>query len=193
MFRKIALTLFVLIAVAAVAIFAIASTRPATYHVERSTLTAASPSAVYTVLNDLHRFPEWSPWQKLDPAMKITHEGPASGVGAKYTWAGNKDVGEGRMTITESTPDQSVVEKLEFLKPWASTCDVHFTIIPDGDGSKVTWAMDGTNDMMAKVMSLFMSMDSMIGKDFDAGLANLKRLTDSAAPAAADTTASKSS
>ncbi len=192
MFRKLALTLFVLIAVAAVAIFAIASTRPATYHVERSTVTAGSPSTVYVVLNDLHRFPEWSPWQKLDPAMKITHEGPPSGVGAKYSWAGNKDVGEGRMTITESTPDQSVVEKLEFLKPWASTCDVRFTIVPDGNGSKVTWAMDGTNDMMAKVMSLFMSMDSMIGKDFDSGLANLKRVTESA-PAAADSTATRPS
>lgn len=188
MFRKIALTLFVLIAVSAVAIFAIASTRPATFHIERSVTTEASPAAVYAVLNDLHRFPEWSPWQELDPDMKITHEGPPSGVGATYTWAGNKDVGEGRMAITASTPNESVEEKLEFVKPWASTCDVKFTIAPEGAGSKVTWAMDGTNDTMAKVMGMFMNMDQMVGKDFEKGLAKLKAVTE-AQPAAADSTA----
>lgn len=192
MFRKIALTLFVLIAVAAVAIFAIASTRPATFHVERTVSTAAAPATVYAVINDLHRFPEWSPWQKLDPDMKITHEGPPSGVGATYTWVGNKEVGEGRMTITESTPTSSVVEKLEFIKPWASKCDVHFTIEPEGTGSKVTWAMDGTNDMMAKVMSVFMNMDAMVGKDFEEGLGKLKAVTE-AEPAAMDTTATPAS
>ena len=192
MFRKIALTLFVLIAVACVAIFGIASTRPATYHIERSVTTAAPPATVYAVLNDMHRFPEWSPWQELDPNMKVTHEGPESGVGAKYSWAGNNDVGEGRMTITESTPNTSVVQKLEFLKPWASTCDVHFTIAPEGEGSKVTWAMDGNNDTMAKVMSLFMNMDSMVGKDFEKGLGKLKALTESA-PAASDSSATSRS
>ena len=134
---------------------------------------------MYTVLNDMHRFPEWSPWQELDPAMKITHEGPPTGVGAKYTWVGNKDVGEGRMTITESTPNTSVVQKLEFIKPWTSTCDVHLTIAPEGDGSKVTWAMDGNNDTMSKVMGLFMNMDQMVGKDFEKGLGKLKTLTES--------------
>lgn len=186
MFRKIALTLFVLIAVAAVAIFAIASTRPAQYHVERSIVTDAPPATVYAVLNDLHRFPEWSPWQKLDPEMKITHSGPPTGVGASYHWVGNKDVGEGRMTITESTPHASVVEKLEFIKPWASTCDVQFTIAPEGGGSKVTWAMDGTNDTMGKVMSMFMNMDAMIGKDFEEGLGKLKSVSE-ATPALPDT------
>lgn len=192
MFRKIALTLFVLIAVGAIAVFGIASTRPATYHIERSVTTAAPPATVYAVLNDMHRFPEWSPWQELDPNMKVTHDGPPTGVGSVYTWTGNKDVGEGRMTITASTPDESVVQKLEFMKPWASTCDVHFTIAPEGSGSKVTWAMDGNNDMMAKVMSLFMNMDSMVGKDFDKGLGKLKTLTESS-PAAADSTATSKS
>ena len=190
MLRKIALTLFVLIAVAAVAIFAIASTRPATYHVERSLTVSASPATVYAIVNDLHRFHEWSPWQKLDPAMKVTHEGPPSGVGAKLHWVGNSDVGEGRMTITASTPNEMVVEKLEFLKPWASTSDVRFTIVPEAEGTKVTWAMDGTNDMMAKVMTLFMDMDAMLGKDFNEGLANLKRVAESEPPAATDTTSS---
>ncbi len=189
MFRKIALTLFVLIAVACVAIFGIASTRPATYHIERSVTTSASPATVYAVLNDMHRFPEWSPWQELDPNMKITHEGPPSGVGASYSWVGNKDVGEGRMTITESTPNESVVQKLEFLKPWASTSAVHFTIAPEGTGSKVTWAMDGDNDTMSKVMSLFMNMDQMVGKDFEKGLGRLKELTESAPAAVPDSTA----
>ncbi len=189
MIRKIALTLFVVITVAIVAILGLASTKPATYHVERSLTMAAPPQTVYAVLNDLHRFPEWSPWQKLDPAMKITHDGPPSGVGAKYHWVGNKDVGEGRMTITGSTPFESVEEKLEFLKPWESTSDVRFSIAPDAAGTKVTWAMDGNNDFMAKVMTVFMSMDAMIGKDFDAGLANLKRVTESEPAPAADSTA----
>ena len=187
MIRKIALTLFVLIAVGAIAVFGIASTRPATYHIERSVTTAAPPATVYAVLNDMHRFPEWSPWQELDPNMKVTHDGPPNGVGSIYSWAGNKDVGEGRMTITASTPNESVEQKLEFLKPWASTCTVHFTIAPEGPGSKVTWAMDGNNDMMAKVMGLFMNMDQMVGKDFDKGLGKLKDLTESQ-PAAADST-----
>lgn len=191
MFRKIALTLFVLIAVGAIAIFGIASTRPATYHIERSVATAAAPAAVFAVLNDMHRFPEWSPWQELDPNMKVTHDGPPSGVGSVYTWAGNKDVGEGRMTITASTPNESVVQKLEFLKPWTSTCEVHLTIAPEGAGSKVTWAMDGNNDMMAKVMSLFMNMDTMVGKDFDKGLGKLKTLTESSS--SADSTATSKS
>ncbi len=189
MIRKIALSLFVVITVAVVAILGIAMTKPATYHVERSATTAASPRTVYAVLNDLHRFPDWSPWQKLDPAMKITHDGPASGVGAKYHWVGNNDVGEGRITITESTPHESVVQKLEFLKPWESTSDVRFTIASEAAGSKVTWAMDGKNDFMAKMMTVFMNMDTMIGKDFDAGLANLKRVTEVESAPAADSTA----
>ena len=190
MIRKLALGLFALIAVACIALFAVASTRPDTYHVERSAVLAAPPATVHAVLEDLHRFHEWSPWQKLDPAMKVTYEGPATGVGSSLAWAGNHEAGEGRMTITESTPPSSVTEKLEFLKPFPSVCDIRFTMTPEGEGTKVTWTMDGKADMMTKLMSLFASMDAMVGKDFEEGLANLGRVTGSAPPpAAADSTA----
>ena len=190
MIQKFALALFLLITAAVIAILAIAGTRPATYHVERSTVTAAAPEAVFALVNDFHRFPEWSPWQELDPRMTTKIEGGGVGAGASYYWVGNKDVGEGRMTITESTPSNHVGMKLEFLKPFAATSDVHFRFMPESTGTQVTWAMDGTNNYMAKVMCLFMDMDSMIGKDFVKGLGKLKRLAEeSPAAAPADSSA----
>jgi hypothetical protein len=192
MFRKIALTLLALVVVACIAIFGIASTRPDIYHVERSTVVTAPPEVVHALLEDLHRFPEWSPFQKYDPNMKIDYSGPPTGVGSSYHWVGNKDAGEGRMTITASTAPTSVEEKLEFIKPFPSTADVRFTVTPEGTDSKVTWAIDGKADMMSKVMSLFVSMDSMLGKDFVEGLANLKRVAE-AAPASPDSTATPGS
>jgi len=182
MLKRIAITLFLVITVAIIAVLSIAATRPATFHVERSLSISAPPEGVFAVVNDMHRFHEWSPWQKLDPAMKITYEGPSAGVGASYSWVGNKDVGEGRMTITDATPPGSLTQKLEFLKTFESTCAVRFTIAPDGQGSRVTWGIDGNNNYMSKVMGLFVSMDSMMGKDFESGLANLKQVAE-AAPA----------
>jgi hypothetical protein len=184
MFRKLALALFLLITAAVVAILAIASTRPPLYHVERSTTTHASPQVVYTIVNDMNRFHEWSPWQKLDPNMHTSMAGSGIGVGSTYAWTG-----EGRMSITEVVPGEQVRMKLEFLKPFASVCDVHFKIAPEGDGSRVTWAMDGTNNFVAKVMSMFVSMDAMIGKQFDSGLANLARVSEAAPASAAGTPA----
>ncbi len=192
MIQKAALALFLLITAAVIAILAIAGTRPASYHVERSIMTAATPEVVHGLINDFHRFPEWSPWQELDPKMTTKIDGSGIGVGSSYYWVGNNDVGEGRMTISQSTPASHVAMKLEFMKPFASTSEVHFRIAPEGAGSNVTWAMDGTNNFMAKVMTLFMSMDGMIGKDFEKGLGKLKTLAE-AAPAsgraAADSTA----
>src|SRR5262249_2075931 len=197
MLKKIALTLFSVITLVVVAILAIAATRPATYHVERSLSMGASQGAVFAVLNDLRRFPEWSPWQKLDPHAKVAYSEPATGVGAFYSWVGNKEVGEGRTTITESTPPGSITEKLEFIKPFTSTCAVHLAIAAEGEGSRVTWAIDGNNNYVSKVMCMFVSMDSMMGKDFEAGLANLKRVAEAepasgartALPAASETAA----
>lgn len=195
MFKKIALALFLLITAAVIAILAIAGTRPATYHVERSATMTAAPEVVFAIINDFNRFPEWSPWQDIDSKVVTKIEGGGVGVGATYYWTGNNDVGEGRMTITESTPSSHVAEKLEFLKPFASTSEVHFRIVPEGGGSQVTWAMDGNNNYMAKVMTLFMNMDSMIGKDFEKGLGKLKTLAEQAAaatPATSDITAADS-
>jgi hypothetical protein len=178
MLKRIALTLFLVITLAIVAVLSIAATRPATYHVERSLSMAAPPEAVFAVLEDMHRFHEWSPWQKLDPAMKITYDGPQTGEGASYSWAGNKDVGEGRMTILTATPSSSITQKLEFVKPFESTCAVRFTIAPENEGSRVTWAIEGNNNYVSKVMCLFVSMDAMMGKDFASGLANLRQVAE---------------
>ena len=185
MLKKVALSLFLVITLAVIAVLSIAATRPATYHVERSQSMGATPEVVFAVVNDLHRFREWSPWQKLDPAMKVTFEGPSSGVGASYSWVGNDQVGEGRMTTTDATPPGSLTQKLEFLKPFKSECMVHFTIAPENDGSRVTWAIDGNNNYVSKVMCLFVSMDSMMGKDFVSGLANLKQVAEAEPPPAA--------
>jgi carbon monoxide dehydrogenase subunit G len=167
--------------VAVVAGFLIfAATRPNTYHVERFTAVSATPEAVLSVVGDFQRFGEWSPWEKLDPAMKKTFEGEAGQVGASYAWAGNKQVGEGKMTITDIQPDR-VTMRLDFIKPWESTSTTSFTAVPDGANTKVTWSMDGTHNFMSKVMGVFMSMDKMIGKDFEAGLARLKPVAEAVA------------
>lgn len=184
MIRKLAVSLFLLITAAVIAILAIAGARPGSFHVERSMTTTAPPRTVFAIVNDLNRFHEWSPWQKLDPAMKSAVQSSGAGtgsvgsVGAMYSWTGNDEVGEGRMTITESRPPNHVALKLEFRKPFRSTNDVHFRIAPEGAGSRVTWAMDGTNNFTVKVMSLFMSMDSVLGRDLSSGLANLKQLSE---------------
>jgi uncharacterized protein YndB with AHSA1/START domain len=193
MIQKIALGLFLFITVAVLALLGLASTKPATYRVERSIVTTAAAPAVFGYLEDLHKFPEWSPWQELDPAMKVEHSGAEKGAGASYFWSGNDKVGEGRMTITESIPADHVSIKLEFLKPFASTSDTKWNLTPEGDGTKITWSMDGTNSFMGKVMCVFMDMDKMIGADFERGLAKLKQVAESAPPpaaepAAADTT-----
>jgi len=185
MLKRLALTLFLVITVAVVGVLAIAATRPPTFHVERSRSIGAAPDAVFSVLNDMHRFESWSPWAKIDPAAKITYDGPAAGVGSSYAWDGNDKVGAGRMTITEVTPPGSITQRLEFLKPFKSTCEVRFTIAPEPDGSRVTWAMDGNNNYMSKVMSLFMSMDATVGKDFENGLTNLKTVSETASAQAA--------
>jgi Polyketide cyclase / dehydrase and lipid transport len=165
-------------------------TRPSTFHVERSITMAAPPENAFAQVNDFHAWPAWSPWEKLDPQMKRTHEGSPAGVGAKYSWVGNDQVGEGRMTIEKSEKPSIVAIKLEFLKPFESTSTTTFTFAPTAQGCKVTWAMDGENNFMAKAASLFMDMDKMIGADFEKGLAAMKTAAEAApkaAPAAAGT------
>lgn len=157
---------------------AVIAMQPATYHVERSAVVPGGPGVAFAVINDFHRWGEWSPWDELDPAMKKTYEGPATGVGAKYAWAGNSDVGEGTMTITKAEPGQKIDMDLNFLKPMASSSKTSFTFAKADSGTKVTWAMDGDNDFMGKAFSLFMNMDKMIGDDFDKGLKKLGGLTE---------------
>jgi hypothetical protein len=159
------------------------ATRPGTYHVERSTVVGATAAVVYDQLDDYASFVQWSPWEKLDPSMKKTFDGPSQGVGASYTWAGNDKVGKGKMTIVAADGKGLVEERLEFIEPFASVAQTTFRLSPDGAGTRVTWSMDGTNNFVSKLFGLFMNMDKMIGKDFEAGLASLKTLAESRAKA----------
>ena len=168
-----------------IVLLVVIQTRPGTFHVERSTVIAAPAEAVHATLNDFHTFPEWSPWQHLDPNMKVTIEGEP-GVGQKYHWAGNSKAGEGEMRITESVPGSRVGMDLDFIKPFASKNRANFDLAPEAGGTKVTWSMDGNMDFVSKAMSLAMPMDKMIGPDFEKGLAALSRVAVAAAPAAAD-------
>ena len=147
---------------------------------------SAPPSEVFEHVNDFHKWRAWSPWEKMDPGMKKSFEGPATGAGSKYAWAGNDQVGEGRMTIEKSEKPSKIDIKLEFLKPMESTSNTTFTFTPAGTGSKITWTMEGENNFVGKFFCLFMNMDKMIGGDFEKGLAAMKTAAEATpAPAAA--------
>ena len=170
MLKKIALVLVVLIA--AVLIFA--ATKPDIFRVQRAAAIKAPPDKIFPLINDFRQWGAWSPWEKKDPAMKRTFGAVTSGKGATYAWEGNKDVGSGSMEITESVAPSKVGLKLDFLKPFEAHNTVELTLSPAGDVTNVTWAMQGPTPYFAKIIHVFMDMDSMVGKDFEAGLANLK-------------------
>jgi uncharacterized protein YndB with AHSA1/START domain len=159
-----------------VALLGFITTRPDDFKVVRSSTVHGTPEAVYAMINDFHQWREWSPWDKMDPSQKTSYSGPASGVGAHYAWEGNKDVGKGEMTIEKATPNQSVEITLHFIEPFEATNVTRFTLSPAPGGTNVEWAMTGTNQFIGKAMSLFMNMDSMIGKDFEEGLKNMDRV-----------------
>jgi hypothetical protein len=166
---------------AAVALLAIViALQPSTFHIERSTTVAAPPANAFTLVNDFHSWRSWSPWEKLDPGMKRTYEGPATGAGAKYAWSGNDEVGSGTMTIERSDAPSLIGIKLEFFAPFAATNQTTFRFDPVPGGTKVTWAMDGTNNFMSKAFHLVMDMDKMVGADFERGLALLEKAAESA-------------
>ena len=174
MFKKIAIVVAVLIA----ALLVFAATRPDTFRVQRAASIKAPPEKVFALLNDFQRWEAWSPWEKKDPAMKRTFSAVTSGKGAQYAWEGNKDVGQGRMEIAESVPPSKVAIKLDFVKPFEAHNTVEFTLEPKGEATNVTWAMQGDTPYLAKIVHVFLDMDKMVGKDFDAGLANLKTLAE---------------
>lgn len=170
--------LLTLIVIAALVVIVLALMKPDTFRVERSALIKAPADKIFPHINDFHLWDKWSPWEKLDTNMKKTHSGAESGKGAVYEWDGNKKVGQGRMEILESTPSSSVKIKLDFIRPFEGHNIADFTFIPEGDATRVLWAMHGPAPFISKVMQVFMSMDKMIGKDFSEGLANLTRMAE---------------
>ena len=166
------------LAVIVIGFVAFVATRPSEYRVARTVTMAVPASAAFAQINDFHRWGAWNPWAKIDPAMKQTYEGAPAGPGAVYTWAGNTQVGAGRMTMTESRPNELVRINLEFLKPFAATSIAEFTFRPEGDRTAVTWSMVGQANFIAKIVHLFVDMDTMIGGNFERGLADMKSIVE---------------
>ena len=164
----------VLAIVAVVVVLVIASTKPATFRVQRSITINSSPQQVGALINDFHNWDAWSPWAHLDPTMKTTYSGPASGVGSVYEWEGNSKVGQGRMEILATQPTDTTI-KLDFLKPFEGHNTTDFILVPEGTATRVDWVMVGPMALFpGKVMSVFTTMDKMIGPDFEKGLAKMK-------------------
>lgn len=170
----------ILIAVAAVvlAFLGYVALQPAVGHVERSVSIAAPASAIFSHVNDFHNWEAWSPWAKIDPNAKTKFEGPASGKGAVFGWSSeNSEVGEGKMTIIESTPSDHIKINLDFLKPMQNTSTAEFTFKPDGNKTKVTWSMSGERPFLARAMCILFGADAMVGGMFEKGLANLEAVS----------------
>jgi hypothetical protein len=177
MLKKILLAFFIAVGV----VLGLIIVQPATYAVTRSTTIAAPPQVVFGQINDFHKWEAWSPWAKIDPAMKQTYSGAPEGPGASYHWSGNDKAGEGNMTIGESSPNERVLIELLFTRPYVSSSVIAFTVKPDGAGSAVTWNMTGRSNFALKAISLFSSMDKMVGPDFEKGLAQLKTVSETTA------------
>jgi len=168
------------IAAALVVVGVVVARQPSRYRVARSLEIDAPPERVFPLVNDLHRWEEWSPWLREDPGARTAYEGARAGTGAGFTWSGNAKVGAGRMTITESRPNELVRLRLEFLKPFASTADAKLAVAPSSRGAVVTWSMEGDKNFLAKALHLVMDMDAMIGGKFEEGLAQMKKIAEAA-------------
>lgn len=173
MLKIIAIAFVVLIA----AVLVYAATKPDTFRIERTAMIEAPPEKIFALINDFRMWEIWSPWEKMDPALKRTYGGAESGKGAVYEWHGNKSVGEGRMEIIESTPPAKAVLKLDLKKPLEAHNTVEFVLEPQGDTTKITQAMYGPSPYISKLMGIFFSMDKMVGEKYEEGLATLKAVS----------------
>jgi hypothetical protein len=170
--------ILIVIVVLIAAILAYAATRPNNFRVQRSASINASPEKIFPLIADFHNWASWSPWEKKDPAMKRTFSGAPSGKGAAYAWEGNKDVGSGRMEITEATSPSKVTIQLDFIKPFEGHNIAELSLQPAGGATNVTWEMHGPMAFVMRVFGIFVNMDKMIGNDFETGLANLKAVAE---------------
>jgi Polyketide cyclase / dehydrase and lipid transport len=177
MFEIVAIIAIVL-AIAVATVLILAAAKPDTFSVQRGAIMKTSPQRIFSLINDFHQWGSWSPWENKDPAMKRTFGGAESGTGAVYAWEGNKNVGSGRMEILDASTPSKIVIKLDFFKPFEGHNTAEFTMLPQDNATSVNWVMYGPAPFMSKVMQVFMNIDKMVGKDFEAGLANLKRLTE---------------
>ena len=175
---EVIITIAVILAIAVAAVLILAATKPDTLRVQRSIGIKAPPEGIFPLISDFHQWRNWSPYEQKDPAMKRTYSGAERGKGAVYAWDGDKNVGSGRMEILETALPSKILIKLDFFKPFEGHNTAEFTMLPQGDVTNLTWTMTGPAVFMSKVMQVFMNLDRMIGRDFETGLANLKKLTE---------------
>lgn len=168
------LTILAIVVVIIAVVLAVAATKPDTFRVERTGAMQAPPEKVFALIEDFHQWTAWSPWEHLDPNLKRTYGGAEKGKGATYAWQGNSQAGEGRMEIVEATSPSRVLINISFFKPFEAHNEVEFALSGEGGGTRVVWSMHGPQPFMMRLMSLFMSMDKMVGKDFEKGLVGLK-------------------
>jgi hypothetical protein len=168
----------VILAVAIAIVLILAARKPDTFRITRAAAIKAPPEKIFPLIADFHEWRKWSPWEERDPALKRTFSGAERGTGAVYAWDGNKNVGAGRMEITNATAPSTIVIKLDFIRPFEGHNTAEFTMLPQGGATDVTWVMHGPAPFLSKLMQVFMNMDRMIGKDFEAGLASLKKIAE---------------
>ena len=168
----------IVIAIVIAVVLILAATKPDSFRVERSAVVNAPADKVFPLIADFHEWLKWSPWEGRDPALKRTYSGAARGQGAIYAWDGNKNVGSGRMEILEADAPSKILIQLDFFKPFEGHNTAEFSMQPHGGATNIVWVMRGPAPFMSKVMQVFMNFDRMIGKDFEAGLANLKTISE---------------
>jgi hypothetical protein len=170
----------IILAIAIAIILILASTKPDSFAVRRTAMVQAPAEKIFPLINNFHQWAQWSPWENRDPAMKRTFSGAESGRGAVYAWEGNKNVGSGRMEILGASSPSKITIKLDFFKPFEAHNTAEFSFVPERDASatNIIWVMQGPSSFMSKVMQVFINFDSMIGRDFEAGLASLKEVTE---------------
>lgn len=174
MLKTTAIVIAAVLAVLVVSVLVVAATKPDNFRVQRSALIDAPPEAIFPLINDFRQWPKWSPYEKLDPDMKRTYSGPAEGEGAVYEWNGDSNVGQGRTAITSTSRLSAITMTLDMIRPMECHNVVNFLLEPQGDSTRVTWAMEGAASYPSKILQVFVSMDSMVGSQFEEGLANLK-------------------
>ena len=175
---KITIIVVAILAIAIIGVLAMAATKPDTFRVTRATTIKAPPDKIYPWIADFHRWTAWSPYENKDPAMKRTYGGTPGAIGQTYAWAGDKNVGQGTMTITEAATPSKVAIKLDFVSPFEAHNTVVFSLTPQADGTVVTWDMQGPTPFFGKIMHVFINMDKMVGSDFEVGLTNLKSVVE---------------
>jgi hypothetical protein len=177
-YKKVLLIAAAVILIPIVSILGYATTKPDTMRVQRSTSIKAPAEKIFPLISNFHNWTQWSPFESLDPALQRTYSGSSQGQGAVYEWAGNSQVGKGRMEILDAKEPSQIVIKLDFIEPFEGHMTAEFTLDTKGDATEVTWATYGPQSYCGKIMSCLIDCDAMLGKNFETGLASMKAVAE---------------